>query len=96
MVLKILILFATIFLKLSTDRGHYLYVHTVFPDIVSSLEYFPSLNSFLTSVRKLFKFLLHKGKIDEETTYLKYGMYSLLLNTQAHKVTKWFKIAPYR
>ena len=40
---------------------------TVFPHIVSSLEYFPPLNSFLTSVRKLFKFLLHKGKINEET-----------------------------
>ena len=42
---------------------------TVFPHIVSSLEYFPPLNSFLTSVRKLFKFLLHKGKIIEETIW---------------------------
>ena len=42
---------------------------TVFPHIVSSLEYFPPLNSFLTSVRKLFKFLLHKGKINEETIW---------------------------
>ena len=41
--------------------------HTVFPHIVSSLEYFPPLNSFLTPVRKLFKFLLHLGKINEET-----------------------------
>ena len=41
--------------------------NTVFPHIVSSLKYFPPLNSFLTSVRKLFKFLLHKGKINEET-----------------------------
>ena len=46
---------------------NFFYVHTVFPHIVSSLEYFPPLNSFLTSVRKLFKFLLHKGKINEET-----------------------------
>ena len=42
-------------------------LNAVFPHIVSSLEYFPPLNSFLTSVRKLFKFLLHKGKINEET-----------------------------
>ena len=42
-------------------------IDTVFPQIVSSLEYIPPLNSFLTSVRKLFKFLLHKGKINEET-----------------------------
>ena len=42
-------------------------LHTVFPHIVSSLKYFPPLNSFLTLVRKLFKFLLHKGKINEET-----------------------------
>ena len=41
--------------------------NTVFPHIVSSLEYFPPLNSFLDLVRKLFKFLLHKGKINEET-----------------------------
>ena len=39
------------------------------PRIVSSLEYFPPLNSFLTPVRKLFKFLLHKGKINEETIW---------------------------
>ena len=42
-------------------------VGTVFPHIVSSLEYFPPLYSFLTSVRKLFKFLLLKGNINEET-----------------------------
>ena len=41
--------------------------HIVFPHIVFSLEYFPPLNSFLISVRKLFKFLLRKGKINEET-----------------------------
>ena len=40
-------------------------IYTVFPHIVSSLEYFPPLNSFLATVRKLFKFLLHKGKINE-------------------------------
>ena len=40
-------------------------LNTVFPHIVSSLEYFPPLNSFLTSVRKLFKFLLHKRKNEE-------------------------------
>ena len=34
---------------------------TVFPHIVSSLEEFPHL------VRKLFKFSLHKGKLNEET-----------------------------
>ena len=42
-------------------------MHTVFPHIVSSLEYFLPLNSFLTPVKKLFKFLSHKGKINEET-----------------------------
>ena len=31
---------------------------TVFPHIVSYLEYFPPLNSFPTLVRKLFKFAL--------------------------------------
>ena len=40
---------------------------TVFPQIVSSLEYFPPLNSFLTPVRKLFKFSLHKRKTNAET-----------------------------
>ena len=40
---------------------------TVFPHIVSSLEYFPPLNSFLIVVRKLFKFLLNKGKLTAET-----------------------------
>ena len=44
-------------------------IHTVFPHIISSLKYFPPLNSFLTEVRKLFKFLLHKGKINEETIW---------------------------
>ena len=33
------------------------------------IEYFPPLNSFLTPVRELFKFLLHKGKINEETIW---------------------------
>ena len=41
--------------------------HTVFPHIVSSLEYFPPLISFRTLVRKLFKFLLHKRKTNAET-----------------------------
>jgi hypothetical protein len=43
--------------------------NTVIPHIVSSLEYFPPLNSSLTSVRKLLKFLLHKGKINEATIW---------------------------
>ena len=42
-------------------------VHTLFPHIVSSLECFPPLNSFRTLVRKLFKFLLHKRKLNVET-----------------------------
>ena len=33
------------------------------------LIYFPPLNSFLTPVRKLFKFLLHKGKLNAETIW---------------------------
>ena len=43
--------------------------NTVFPHIVSSPEHFPPLNSFLTPLRKLFKFLLHKGKPNEETIW---------------------------
>ena len=35
---------------------------TVFPHTVSSLEYFPPLNSFCTLVRKPFKFSLHNRK----------------------------------
>ena len=43
---------------------------TVFPHyIVSSLEYFPPLNSFRILVRKLFKFSLHKGKIIVTTIF---------------------------
>ena len=47
-------------LKLNTHRVVIcIYIpDTVFPHIVSSLEYFPPLNSFLTSVRKLFKFFI--------------------------------------
>ena len=52
-----------------TIRACRYFRYTVFPHIVSSLEYFPPLNSFLTSVRKLFKILLHKGKINEETIW---------------------------
>ena len=40
-----------------------------FPQIVSSLEYFPPLNSFRILVRKLFKFSLHKGKIIVTTIF---------------------------
>ena len=41
---------------------------TIFPHIVSSIEYFPPLNCFSTLVQKLFKFsLLHKRKTDTET-----------------------------
>ena len=47
--------------------------YTVFPRIVSSLEYFPSFNSFLIPVRKLFKFLLHKGKLNAETIWIFQG-----------------------
>ena len=42
----------------------------VFPHIVSSLEYFPPLNSFPTLVRKLFKFSLHKRKANAETIWI--------------------------
>ena len=42
-------------------------VDTVFPHIVSSLEYFPPLNTFLAPVRKQFSFLLLKGKLNLET-----------------------------
>ena len=42
--------------------------HTVFPQIVSSLEQFPLLEQFPHLVRKLFKFSLNKGKLNEETT----------------------------
>ena len=51
---------------------------TVFPHTVSSLECFPPLNSYFTSVRKLFRFLLHKGKMNEETIW----------NFQGLKITK--------
>ena len=37
--------------------------YTVFPHTVSPLEQFPHL------VRKLFKFSLHKGKVNEETRW---------------------------
>ena len=43
--------------------------HTVIPYIVFSLEYFPPLNSFPTLVRKLFKFSLHKRKLNAETIW---------------------------
>ena len=48
-------------------------VYTVFPHIVSSLEYFPPLNSFPTLVRKLFKFSLHKWKTNAETIWIFQG-----------------------
>ena len=48
-------------------------VHTVFPHIVSSLEYFPPLNSFPTLVRKLFKFSLHRRKTNAETIWIFQG-----------------------
>ena len=48
-------------------------LHTVFPHIVSSLEYFPPLNSFPTLVRKLFKFSLHKRKTNAETIWIFQG-----------------------
>ena len=40
---------------------------TLFPNIVSSLKWFPPLKSFLSLVWKLFKFLLHKGKLNVES-----------------------------
>ena len=46
---------------------------TVFPHIVSSLEYFPPLNSFLTFLRKLFKFSLHRRKTIVETIWIFQG-----------------------
>ena len=59
----------------------YFLADTVFPHIVSSLEYFPPLNSFLDLVRKLFKFLLHKGKINEETIWNSEGLKILKKNS---------------
>ena len=55
--------------------------NTVFPHIVSSLEYFPPLNSFLSSVRKLFKFLLHKEKNNEEAIWNFQGLKILKKNS---------------
>ena len=42
---------------------------TIFPQIVSSPEYFPRLNSFHTLKRKLFRFSLHKRKLNAETVW---------------------------
>ena len=48
-------------------RGKFIYLYflnTVFHNIVSSLDYFPSLNSFRTLVRKLFKLSSHNRKLN--------------------------------
>ena len=54
-------------------RGKFIYLYflnTIFHNIVSSLDYFPSLNSFCTLVRKLFQFSLHKRKTNAETIWI--------------------------
>ena len=57
----------------SLQKSEVLKLITVFPHIVSSLEYFPPLNSFPTFLRKLFKFSLHRRKTNAETIWIFWG-----------------------
>ena len=68
---KINHLFITLFINLFNRINFLFYISslTVYPRIVSSLEYFSPLNSFPTLVRKLFRFSLHKRKNNGETIW---------------------------
>ena len=68
---------------------------TVFPHIVSSLELFPLLEQFPYLVRKLFKFSLHKRKLNAETTVFPHIIAAatiLFRNFQTLKISNSFLI----